>query len=140
MRELAPFLVSKFQRFSAVFFPVFYVCAARLSGAPEAPSPMGWTTPRRAWTGHPPRALISPLRKYLGCKNPEGHPGGLFGLCRQSLYRCGSEISWARNPKEEVSFVAALVISSFSDLLEERSAACEGGRLLAWWERWRRGL
>jgi hypothetical protein len=28
-RQLAPFFVCKFQRFSAVFFPVFYVCAAR---------------------------------------------------------------------------------------------------------------
>jgi hypothetical protein len=49
----------------------------------------------------------------------------------------GSKISWPRKPDREVSFLAALVKFSFTDLLEDWSAACIGWGTGARRERWR---
>ena len=49
----------------------------------------------------------------------------------------GSKISWPRKPEREVSFLAALVKFSFTDLLEDWSAACTGWGTGARRERWR---
>ena len=49
----------------------------------------------------------------------------------------GSKISWPRKPEREVSFLAALVKFSFTDLLEDWSAACIGWGTGARRERWR---